>query len=254
MFNAKKKITQIVNQYFAWVGFVSFCDHHFYGPIINHNSVVVDLGANRGIFSSQINSGFGCICYAVEASSYVYAQIQESHLLKKFNYAIAESNAAVTFYISKNPGASSVNRVISDWAGTQGASIVEGITLETFLDKNKIASIDLLKVDIEGAELGLFNSVSDDTMRKIKQITVEFHDFIKEFGRLEEIKGIKKRLRSLGFFCIAFSRPYNNNEDILFINKKQCKISVLGWLHLYIIEYFILRIKYLLIRLIRKSR
>ncbi|WP_366930871.1 FkbM family methyltransferase [Microcoleus sp. bin38.metabat.b11b12b14.051] len=56
--------------------------------------------------------------------------------------------------------------------GLQGVISVDAMTLDTFLNKHKIESIDLLKVDIEGAEEALFNSTSDATLCNIKQITI----------------------------------------------------------------------------------
>lgn len=216
-------------------------DHHFYSGLIDSGSTVVDLGAHLGEFSYQISNGFGCKCYSVEASPALYSQIQRTHLIKPFNYVITNSNEPVTLYISKNPESNSLNKLSTDRWGTEKSEFVDGITFETFLDNNKIVSIDLLKVDIEGAEVQLFDSVSDDTIRQIKQITIEFHDFIKEFNCANEVKEIKKRLKSLGFFSLVFSRPYN--FDILFINKAICNISNLEWLKLYILEYLILRFR-----------
>lgn len=242
MFDLAKKIK---NKYLSWSGFFSFHDHHFYGAALNQDSIVVDLGANIGEFSYQVSNHFGCKCYAVEPSPSEYAKIQESRLVEKFNYCITDKNASAKLYISDAPGVNSLYREITDSWGIQGGVMVEAITLETFLDKHKIIRLDLLKVDIEGAELELFKSISHDTLCKIKQITVEFHDFIKRFNRLDEVRAIKKRLKSAGFFCIEFSRPYFTNIDILFINKKESKISNLQWLNFYLVEYIILRFKYL---------
>lgn len=226
-----------------------FNDHYFYSPLINHDSIIVDLGAHIGEFSRQISNSFGSKCYAVEALPTLYSQIIENHLIKKFNYAITRFNGPVTLYIAKTHGVSSVNKTIPEGSGIVASIVVEGINIESFLQTNAITFIDLLKVDIEGSEIDLFNSISDKALSKIKQITVEFHDFIKEFDCAKEIKQIKKRLISLGFFCIVFSRPYGSHLNVLFINKKQCKISNLEWLHFYIIEYIILRVKYLIYKI-----
>ncbi len=242
---------RIKNKYLSWSGLVSFNSHYFYGAALNSGSIVVDLGANIGEFSYQVSSRFSCKCYAVEPSPSGYAQIKESRLVEKFNCAITDDRDIATLYISENPEVNSLYREISDSAVIQGVVKVEAITIEAFLAKNKIPPPDLLKVDIEGSELGLFKSISSATLCKIKQITVEFHDFIKGFNRLDEVRAIKKRLKSTGFFCIEFSRPYFSNADILFINKKESKISNLEWLNFYLIEYIILRFKYLVKKLKR---
>lgn len=215
-------------------GIVSFRGHSFYAGLINSKSVIIDLGAHLGEFSSKISNTFACKCYVVEALPSLWSQIKENHLIKKFNYVIAGANGPVTLSIAKNPESNSIRQLPADMID-EGV-IVDGVTFETFLDINEIMSIDLLKVDIEGAEIELFRSMSDSVIRRINQITIEFHDFIKEHNCFNEVKEIKKRLISLGYFCIVFSK--SDNTDVLFINRKTCGISNLECLYLkYIVKY-----------------
>jgi FkbM family methyltransferase len=206
---------------------LSIRDHHFCADPLGNHSVVVDLGAYLGEFSAEISRRFGCMCYAVEASPQLFHRIHSDCLVKKFNYAIAKNNGPATFFISDNPEESSIGMP----AGVANRSItVEGVTLETFLEANQIQSIDLLKVDIEGAEIQLFGSMSDELIREIKQITVEFHDFMRRRNLSREVKEIKKRLISLGFICLVFSLTYN--KDVLFINNAYYKMSKVQSLYL----------------------
>ncbi|KAF3884591.1 MULTISPECIES: FkbM family methyltransferase [Nostocales] len=210
-------------------GLISIRGHHFYANLVNSNSVVLDLGAHLGQFSHEVSQQFGCQCYAVEALPSLHKKIQETHLIRKFNYAISHSNEPVKFCVTDNP---EYNH-IGNWAvsAVQEKITVEGISLESFLKKHHIQSVDLLKVDIEGAEIDLFNSISDETLCKIKQLTVEFHDFA--FPIQKEVEAIKERLKSLDFVCVVFSKY--NNGDVLFINKKQCQIPLLNFIY---IKYF----------------
>lgn len=50
-----------------------------------------------------------------------------------------------------------------------------------------VEKIDLLKVDCEGAELGVIRGISDDDWKKVKSAVIEVHD---KHNRLEIIKGI----------------------------------------------------------------
>ena len=209
--------------------FVQIREHHFYARGIDQNSLVVDLGANKGDFSSQISQTFGCKCYALEASPSLYNAIPENSYFKKFNLAVCKKSGPVSFYLSSNPEASTiVNDVKKAW-GSIGTIIVDGTTLENFLMRNKISSIDLLKIDIEGAEIEVLNSISDDTLRTIKQITIEFHQFCKGFNCRQDIIRIKKRLKNLGFICIILNQ---NNTDVLFINVH--KINLKWWERFYV--------------------
>ncbi len=97
--------------------------------------------------------------------------------------------------------------------------IVEGVTLVTFLEKAGISRIDLLKVDIEGAEGYLFDSLTDEQLRGMRQISVEFHDFN---GKLPatDVHRITDRLACLGFEPLKMS--VFTNGDTLFVNRELC--------------------------------
>ena len=61
----------------------------------------------------------------------------------------------------------------------QGDSVqVPGITLKSFFEYISADMIDLAKIDIEGAEITMFGSTDDQTLLSIKQISIEFHDFM----------------------------------------------------------------------------
>lgn len=211
-------------------GIISVRGHSVHSGFINQESVIVDLGSNLGEFSGQMSSKFGCKCYAVEALPSLYAKIPDNPLVQKFNYAISSSDAPITIYISENPEANTIKEVASQSWCNDGAIQVEDITFETFLKRHEISSVDVLKIDIEGAELELFKEISDEVLTEVKQIAVEFHDFIKEFDCAKEVQEIKDKLISLGFLCIIPLRGLN--VDVLFINKNKCKLSEIDSLFL----------------------
>lgn len=227
-------------------GLVSLRGHHFYANLVNSNSIIVDLGSHLGEFSREVSNLFGCKCYAVEALPYLCNKIVETPLIKKFNYAISLTNDAVKFGITDNPEYNHIDK----WAVSNVIEtiIIEGISLETFMRQQHIESIDLLKVDIEGAEIDLFQSMSDNTIRKIKQLTVEFHDFA--FPIAKEVEAIKVRLKSLNFTCIVFSRK--NNGDVLFINNKYCNIPTFDYLYIIYLAKYVRGLSRIINRLFNK--
>ncbi|MBE9117910.1 FkbM family methyltransferase [Lusitaniella coriacea LEGE 07157] len=202
--------------------------HNFCSDLINADSIVVDLGANRGAFSQEISQRFGCKCYAVEASPELFSIIPTNNLIQKFNYVIHSRNAPVQFHTSTNEESGSIQELPQDLA--EDVVRVEGITLDRFLTDNNIEQVDLLKIDIEGAEIELFKSANDESLKKIKQIAVEFHDFLEYFSLKQDIDAIEKRMKSLGFYYIVFS--FFSHADVLFINKETSGISYGGYLYL----------------------
>jgi FkbM family methyltransferase len=221
----------------------SYRDHHIYINCLSENSSVIDLGAYKGQFSSQISDSFGCRCYAVEAEPSLYNTITENQTIKKFNYAICKENGPVNLYISCEPEVNSIKKNISDAYGIKGSVITEGVNFEKFLEKSGIQNIDILKVDIEGAEIEMFNSISDNVIRKIKQITVEFHSFIDRSTK-RDVALIKKRLKNLGFFYLVFPVPWSRKYDcdVLFINKNKVRFTRSEWAYIFILKHIVLNL------------
>jgi len=206
--------------------------HTIYSKILGSDSLVIDLGANVGQFSEAIIREFNCTCYAIEAVPFVYSQLPENRLVKKFNYAISDRNEPLKIYTSDNPECNSISQEAASAYGFKGEISVDGITLETFLNNQSIELVDLLKIDIEGAEEAVFNSTSDATLCNVKQITIEFHDFVPGCISAEEVNKITNRLKRLGFICIPFSYVFPDMDtcDFLFINTNRCKIPYKDWL------------------------
>lgn len=199
--------------------------HSFYTGLINRESVVVDLGAHKGEFSSEMSKSFGCKCYLVEALPSLFSQIGESTLLKKFNFAMADRDEPVELFVSQNLEGSTITS--STAAGSNRAVTVDGVTMGSFMTRAGISAIDLLKMDIEGAEIAFFAGTSDDILSNIKQITIEFHDFVSGGISTQQVTDLKNRLQGLGFAVIKFSRSLNT--DVLFINRRLCSMSAVEY-------------------------
>lgn len=68
-------------------------------------------------------------------------------------------------------------------------------TLEDVLGSQGVEQVDFLKVDCEGAEYGLFDSVSDATLSRVSRIALEFH----EIHPSHDYRRIVKRLEAAGY-------------------------------------------------------
>ncbi len=130
--------------------------------------------------------------------------------------------------VSGNSEASSIYSTIAAEHGIRHTETCDAITLQEFLARENIKEIDLLKVDIEGSEEPLFDSTPDDLLRKIRQITIEFHDFVPGSITTQTVNRILRRLESLGFRSIPFSYlfPTMLNADILLLQDKACGVTL----------------------------
>ena len=208
---------------------VSVCGHTLYVPDIPTAGTVLDLGANRGGFSLAIAERYGCLCHAIEAAPDLFAKLPAHARINSYHYAIAAATGMREFRVSSNHESSSLTRVVG---ATEIARVeVPAIDLATFVDKHRIGRIDLMKVDIEGAEIEVLNGTPDGLLRQIRQISVEFHDF-NRLVRKSDVKVVCRRMSGLGFFVARFSlRSY---FDVLFLNTalSESTGAARAWLHL----------------------
>src|SRR5438045_3991663 len=81
----------------------------------------------------------------------------------------------VTFTRSIEPESSSV---FKEWSAAHGiADQVSVPTLDFSEAVNRLGDrIDLIKMDVEGAEIGILESASTSDLTSCVQLTVEFHD------------------------------------------------------------------------------
>lgn len=205
--------------------------HHFTDRNLSQDSIIIDLGAFKGDFSNIISQKFNCAVYAIEASPITFKECFSNNLVKKFNLAICGEDKNIEFYLGNNPEGNSILKSHKDVI-LGDCVIIKGVTLNSFMSANNIDEIALLKIDIEGAEISLIDSLSDEFLKRLPQITVEFHDFIESLNIENDVIRIKKRLSKLGFAILIFEVP---NKDVLFINLELVGMSKL--------EYYLLSAK-----------
>lgn len=150
-----------------------------------------------------------------------------------------ESSNIIEFQISDNPEASSINRKLAETFGFIDTVSVSAITLDRLIRKyldSSESSISLMKLDVEGAEIEILQTVPEQLFRNIEQITVEFHDFLNPEMR-PSVNLTKDLLRNKhGFVCI--NARYPQNDDVLFLNKNKM-ISSHGRLKFWIIVFYV---------------
>ena len=190
---------------------------------LSNDSVVLDLGASQGAFSKQLKRKVNCVIHQVEANPELYNKLIILDKTISYNLAISNSNSKVAFYISDHPSSSSLR---SDKKTNYTSKInIQCRSLQTFVKENKIQNIDLLKIDVEGAEIDILLAVDEILMDRISQISVEFHE--KQFDTIKEIPKINaviNQLKSYGMFVINFTKPHYS--DVLIVNLNHIPINI----------------------------
>ncbi len=227
----------------AGAGLVEIRGHHLYAPGLGPTSVVVDAGAHKGEFSHAIGERFGALCLALEPVPELCAQIAEGPRLRRFNVALAGADGETVLHLSENPEANSVHPEIAAGQGPRGTLTVRTTTLESLLREAGVEGADLLKLDVEGAELAVLAATGDETLGRLRQITVEIHDFVPGFRDRRPVAELKERLRRLGFTCVVLSWPASNHSDTLFLNRRQIGLAPGQRLHLFLLRHLTLKLR-----------
>lgn len=138
--------------------------------------VIVDLGANTGLSASYFKMTFpDAVLYAVEPDPGNFELLQ-SHA-KQFDnviclhHAIWSKNEMLTLYNPDTGGYSMNTIAIGNRSGE-----VEALTMDTLLARNGVNKVDILKMDIEGAELELFKNSDTSWLAKVGMLIIETHD------------------------------------------------------------------------------
>jgi FkbM family methyltransferase len=204
------------------------CEHTFIRDILSPRSLVIDLGMNKGNFSYEIQRKYGCKIIGVEPNPVLCCNIIQSERLHCYNYAITNEVGEVDFYIDEADSESS-----SIYLKTGSKIKIPSITLSHLIDDPKGLEVDLLKIDIEGAELLIFDEIDHQILWNIKQITIEFHGFIWP-NQIQIIRKVIKKLRHADFYAIDFSR---NLSNVLFINQRIIPLTALAKARMILYKY-----------------
>lgn len=195
------------------------CGHTFLAAPLNRASVVFDFGMNRGEFSKTMLQLFDCRIFGAEAHPRLHADLPVHASIVAQNVAIAGKQGFLELNVFDRHCAS----VVFDKLEAQrGQTIsVPTMSLGDFLRQNQVEKVNLLKCDIEGAELAMFDAASDEELKRIDQISIEFHDFL-DPDQLEPVRRVFERLHKLSFWSLDFSK---NRMDVLFVNQHEIPLT-----------------------------
>jgi FkbM family methyltransferase len=199
-------------------------NHSFLPALVTPNSVVLDLGVNQGEFAKAVIAEFGCRVIGVEPVPELFEVLPDDHRLTVHRAAITGDGRASAMYVQRadraaNSESATIYQGLSH--ADSRAIDVDGISLEQLLDRHNLIQVSLAKVDIEGAEIPMLATASTQTLRRVDQFAVEFHDFL-DPALAPSVESSKERLRAAGFAEFTFSR---GNTDVLFVNRERTRLA-----------------------------
>ena len=158
----------------------------------------------------------------VEASPELYQELSTHGWFPTFHCAVTKEAGTVKFNLARNDEGSSILELPpqSDYGCVLRERVtVPARTAASILEEIGWDSVDLIKMDIEGAEVQVLDSLGPDILDHVKQVAIEFHSApVFGFDVHDQVEECLKRARKLGFYVIDFSYPLR--RDVLLINTK----------------------------------
>ena len=173
---------------------------HEYTPC--EGDVVIDVGAGIGedaVVLSRLVGATGQV-HAIEAHPATYECLRSTialsglHNISAHQTAITKENGTVSISDDAHHLANSI-------VGTSGGIDVEAQSLDHFIERSGHSAIDLLKMNIEGAERGAMLGL-DRQAGKVRHLAISCHDFIAERNGDDALRtkdAVRARLVELGY-------------------------------------------------------
>jgi FkbM family methyltransferase len=184
---------------------------------VEENDLVIDIGFNYGLFSLTSLKYKPSKIIAFEPNPKlvkIFSKFYNGEIIKLYQKAVSNENGITVFYENLDPGMSSIFQEINNV--TRGDSYeVEVVNFNDFITNNKIIKIDYLKVDCEGAEYGIFESMPYNFLKdNVKKVAIEFHHQIND----KKVQTLIDKLRDCNF---TIKIVYENNSNVGLIYGKK---------------------------------
>ncbi len=177
---------------------------------LNQDSIVYSLGVGEDIdFDLSIIQRFGVDVHAFDPTPSSIEMISKTDLPNQFHFhpwAITAVDETLKFYPKvKKDGSKSTTMytMIAEDASSDDAIEVPAFCLSSITTKLGHSRIDLLKMDIEGAEYEVLKSLLASSIMPY-QLLVEFHHRFPRIG-IDKTADVIGRLRDVGYRIFAIS-------------------------------------------------
>ena len=191
-----------------------------YNPVylpIERDDVVVDIGANNGVFTLFASSKTRGALHAIEPSPRNVEILRRNLTVNGLRNvtvhecAVSDTVGTARLFLNSVDGQQNVlsehviparikqytdrpdlNHILS-YSG-EAANFIEvpTTTLPVIMDNHALERIDFLKLDCEGAESSILRSTPEAYLKRVKKIAMEFHDYLSDTSH-EELQAILQR-------------------------------------------------------------
>lgn len=173
---------------------------------VKQDSVIYSFGVGEDIsFDIELIERFGVVIHAFDPTPRSIAWVRKQQLPENFvmhEYGIADFDGEVLFNPPENP--KHISHTLLDRPSTQNRAIKVPVRkLSSIMSSLGHQEIDILKMDIEGAEYQVIEDIYRSNIRPF-QILLEFHHGFPNLG-LTKTKEAIARLNEMGYRLFSVS-------------------------------------------------
>ncbi|HET9056931.1 MAG TPA: FkbM family methyltransferase [Chitinophagaceae bacterium] len=170
-------IVDHIQRQLFWYGYYEKSLSSIWEKLINKNDTIIDIGANIGYFSIlAANKATLGKTYCFEPISFHFSQLQKNISLNgltniyPYPQAISDKTENTVIFISNpdNSGMSSLS-MPENFSGKSEKTAT--ITIDKFISDHQILNVNLIKIDVEGAELKVIQGMLE-TLNKCKPLVI----------------------------------------------------------------------------------
>ena len=183
---------------------------------INDNDIIIDIGSHIGLFAlfaTQFCKNGKIFCYEPIKENYDLLveniSLNQISNIFTFNIAVAKESKPIKIFLNDDESGHSM------FLQSENFVRVNSTSLHEILHKNSIENCNFLKIDCEGAEYEIINSLSVDDFNKIQNIVMEYHFAESKPNLIEQLKEEIKNIN----FEIFITKPHHNDMGFLMAKK-----------------------------------
>ena len=194
----------------------------FVPELLASDSIVYSLGVGDSVeFDLGVIERFGSTVYAFDPTPYAMDWVAKQTLPAEFVFkpwAASGTDGSLRLYRRVSARG---KRARIMWTADAGAGDIEdhidapSYTIASIMQRLQHERVDLLKMDVEGAEYDILDGLKD-VQNLPKQLLVEFHHRFRSIGKQKTATAIKT-LRALGYQIFWLSET---GREIGFMRKK----------------------------------
>lgn len=184
---------------------------------IDSHSIVYSFGVGEDAsFDSALIDRYNLVVHAFDPTPKSIEWVKKQGFPNSFvmhDCGIAAFDGNVSFNPPENPD--HVSHTVLSRPSTNSMAITVPVKrLDTIMKELKHSHIDILKMDIEGAEYDVIDDINKSGIRP-KQMLIEFHHRFPGVG-VQKTRQAIDRIRSMGYHLFAVS---DTNEEFCFIRQ-----------------------------------